>query len=77
MIEVEADVYGEIALEPRGNAGFGYDPVFYYSPLCRTFGELTAAEKNQVSHRARALNKLKQELGSRNQLSGSESQILK
>ena len=61
-IEVEADVQGEIILDPRGSAGFGYDPIFYYPPLDRTFAELTAAEKNRVSHRARALNKLKDAL---------------
>jgi XTP/dITP diphosphohydrolase len=61
-IEVEATVHGEITWEPRGSTGFGYDPVFYYPPLGRTFAELTAAEKNRVSHRAKALNELKQEL---------------
>jgi len=62
IIEVEADVRGNISTEPRGTKGFGYDPVFYYPPLGRTFAELTADEKNQVSHRARALSKLKQAL---------------
>lgn len=63
LIEVESDVDGEITLKPRGSAGFGYDPIFFYPPLGRTFAELTTEEKNQVSHRARALNKLKQTLG--------------
>jgi XTP/dITP diphosphohydrolase len=65
IIEVEAEVRGEISSEPRGTKGFGYDPVFYYPPLGRTFAELAAEEKNQVSHRARALSKLKQALGSK------------
>ena len=61
-IEVEAEVQGEIGLKPRGNGGFGYDPIFYYPPLDCTFAELSSAQKNQVSHRARALSKLKEAL---------------
>ena len=45
---------GEIAAAPRGVSGFGYDPVFLYPPLGRTFGELTDREKEGVSHRALA-----------------------
>jgi len=44
--------------EPRGQGGFGYDPVFFYQPLGRTFAELTATEKAEVSHRGRAFRKL-------------------
>ena len=62
VIEVKGEVFGEITQAPRGNEGFGYDPIFYYPALDRTFGELTAAEKNQVSHRAVALQKLRDEL---------------
>ncbi|MBQ8911108.1 MAG: XTP/dITP diphosphatase [Clostridia bacterium] len=47
---------GEILYEYRGNGGFGYDPLFYYAPLDKTFAELTAEEKNSISHRARALD---------------------
>ena len=46
---------GQIAMEPAGCGGFGYDPIFYYPPTGKTFAELTAGEKNRVSHRARAL----------------------
>ena len=49
---------GSIMTEPRGQGGFGYDPVFFYQPLGRTFAELTAAEKANVSHRGRAFRKL-------------------
>jgi XTP/dITP diphosphohydrolase len=49
---------GEIAVAPRGSGGFGYDPVFYDPRLDRTAAELTAAEKNGVSHRGRALREL-------------------
>jgi inosine/xanthosine triphosphate pyrophosphatase family protein len=50
--------FGSIVTEPRGQGGFGYDPVFFYQPLGRTFAELTAAEKAEVSHRGRAFRKL-------------------
>ncbi len=61
-VEVEGSVEGTITREPRGNRGFGYDPIFFYEPFGRTFAELTAAEKNTVSHRAVALRKLKARL---------------
>ena len=51
---VEGVVDGTITRAPRGTGGFGYDPLFYYPPLARTFGELTDAEAWRVSHRARA-----------------------
>jgi len=52
-------VRGIILEEPRGENGFGYDPVFYYPPAMKTFAQLKTSEKNKVSHRARALRKLK------------------
>ena len=52
---------GEIALEERGENGFGYDPVFFYPPLDRTFAQLSQEEKNRVSHRGQAMAELKQE----------------
>jgi len=51
---VEGMVEGRIALEPRGEGGFGYDPIFLYPPLGQTFAELTPEVKHRVSHRARA-----------------------
>lgn len=51
---VEGIVEGLIADGPRGTGGFGYDPVFFYPPLNRTFGELSDAEKSEISHRGRA-----------------------
>ena len=48
-------VEGEILTERAGEGGFGYDPIFYYPPLKQTFGELSAQQKNKISHRARAL----------------------
>ena len=52
---VEGSVEGRIAEAPLGSHGFGYDPVFLYPPLDRTFGELTADEKAPLSHRGRAV----------------------
>lgn len=52
---------GEIALQPAGSNGFGYDPVFFYPPLGKTFAELTAEEKNLVSHRGKAMTDLRKE----------------
>lgn len=53
------EVRGKIIKNKRGENGFGYDPVFYYPPLNKTFAELTTEDKNTISHRAVALNKLK------------------
>ena len=47
-------VEGEIAPEPRGSEGFGYDPIFYYPPYGRTLAEVDALQKAAVSHRGRA-----------------------
>lgn len=59
----EGAVHGSIALEPRGSAGFGYDPVFVADEAGgRTFAELSSTEKNQLSHRSRALRALAEEL---------------
>jgi XTP/dITP diphosphohydrolase len=49
---------GLILTGPRGNSGFGYDPVFLYEPLNKTFAELTQSEKTEVSHRGRAFRQL-------------------
>ncbi len=58
----EARCEGLIAEQPSGSNGFGYDPVFYYPPLNKTFGELTIEEKSRVSHRGKALREFKDEL---------------
>lgn len=57
--EIKGTARGWIGFKKKGNCGFGYDPIFYYSPLQRTFAELEPEEKNQISHRGRALKKLK------------------
>ena len=51
----QAQFVSVITREAHGEGGFGYDPIFYYPPAGKTFAELTAGEKNQVSHRAKAL----------------------
>lgn len=56
---VEGIVRGTILEAPRGHQGFGYDPVFLPDGYVRTFAEMTLEEKNQISHRARALANLK------------------
>ena len=48
---------GRIAFAPRGENGFGYDPLFFYPPLNRTFAELDRETKGRMSHRGRALGK--------------------
>jgi XTP/dITP diphosphohydrolase len=52
---------GVIAHSPAGSNGFGYDPVFFYPPLEKTFAQLTMAEKSRVSHRGKALQQCRQE----------------
>ena len=61
-IQVDGVCEGRILREPRGNDGFGYDPLFYYEPLKKTFAELTSDEKNSVSHRGRAMRRFAAEL---------------
>jgi len=53
-------VEGRICEELRGSNGFGYDPLFYYPPYDRTFGEVSAHEKARVSHRGKAFARLRQ-----------------
>lgn len=52
---------GLIVDEPRGESGFGYDPIFYYEEFGKTFAELSMDEKNKVSHRGKALAQVKSE----------------
>ena len=54
----EGRVEGAILRAPRGENGFGYDPIFFYAPLGRSFAELSLGEKEQVSHRGHALRQL-------------------
>lgn len=60
LFEAEGTVEGQLAPEPRGTNGFGYDPIFVYPPIGRTLAELTRAEKEGVSHRGNAFRKLRE-----------------
>jgi XTP/dITP diphosphohydrolase len=60
--EVQGTVDGEIAPEPRGSNGFGYDPIFLYPPLGRTLGEVTDEVKATLSHRGAAFRALRRYL---------------
>ncbi len=53
-------VEGVLAEEPRGTGGFGYDPIFYFEKLHKTYAEISRQEKNEYSHRGRAFRKLLQ-----------------
>ena len=55
VIQARGEIHGELTRSPRGENGFGYDPIFYYPPLGKTTAELSPEEKNAVSHRANAL----------------------
>lgn len=56
----EGECGGRIIEQPRGNNGFGYDPIFYSFDINKTFGEGNDEEKNKISHRARALIKCRE-----------------
>lgn len=58
ILEAEGECSGEIAWEPRGTNGFGYDPIFWMPQLSKTFAELTDTEKNLHSHRSHATRAL-------------------
>lgn len=57
----EAECKGIIADVPEGDKGFGYDPLFYYPPLKKTFAQMSPQEKNQISHRGKVFAELKEE----------------
>lgn len=62
VIRAQGEVHGYITEEARGKDGFGYDPLFYVQEYNKTFAEITSDEKNTISHRARALKKLSEEI---------------
>ncbi len=62
IIQARGEIHGELTRKPRGENGFGYDPIFYYPPLGKTTAELTAEEKHAVSHRGNALRALQEKL---------------
>ena len=58
LASFDGDVKGQIIDTPRGQNGFGYDPIFFYPPQQKTFAELSTEVKNRISHRAEAVRKL-------------------
>jgi XTP/dITP diphosphohydrolase len=62
LFEAEGTVEGTITAHPRGENGFGYDPIFFYPPLGRTLAELTGSDKAAVSHRGKAFASLRERL---------------
>ena len=61
-LDAEGRCMGAIGYEKRGDGGFGYDPVFFIPGLKKTFAELTAEEKNAISHRGNALKAFQKQL---------------
>ena len=61
-IAVEGECRGTLAYAPQGEDGFGYDPIFFVPELKKTFAQLTAEEKNAISHRGNAMKEFKREL---------------
>jgi XTP/dITP diphosphohydrolase len=62
IFEARGTVEGAIASEPRGSHGFGYDPIFFYSPEGKTLGEVSDDVKRAVSHRGAAFRQLREYL---------------
>ena len=62
VLTADGDCHGTIAFAPMGERGFGYDPVFFLPEKRRTFAQLTAEEKNEISHRGNALRVFAAEL---------------
>ncbi len=63
VFTAEGELRGEIIEEYRGNNGFGYDPLFKPEGYSKTLAEISPEEKNSISHRARAFEKMKRKLG--------------
>ena len=64
VLRADGEVQGTIAFAPMGEGGFGYDPVFFVPEKRRTFAQLTAEEKAEISHRGNALRAFRKALSS-------------
>lgn len=62
VITAQGECRGTLAYAPRGENGFGYDPIFFIPEKKKTFAELTAQEKHEISHRGKALREFKEKL---------------
>lgn len=58
--KITGEAKGHILKELNGEGGFGYDPIFFYGPLNKTFAQLTSDEKNKISHRGMAMKQFKE-----------------
>lgn len=65
VITAHGEIEGRIDYEEKGTNGFGYDPIFYIPSFGKTTAELSESEKNSISHRGQALNRIKEELRKR------------
>jgi XTP/dITP diphosphohydrolase len=63
LFQTQQSVEGFIADDMRGESGFGYDPLFFYPPFGKTFGEIPREDKDRVSHRGKAFARLREFLG--------------
>ncbi len=61
-VTAQGECRGTLAYAPKGDNGFGYDPIFFVPEKKKTFAELTAEEKNEISHRGKALRAFKENL---------------
>ena len=62
VIQARGEIHGELLRQPRGENGFGYDPIFYYPPFGVPTAEMSPEDKNRVSHRGNALRVLNEKL---------------
>jgi XTP/dITP diphosphohydrolase len=74
LFEAEGSVSGTLAAEPRGEHGFGYDPIFYYPPFDRTLAEVPLPDKAAISHRGQAFRALERWLQRRLRAAGAGHQ---
>lgn len=65
VITAHGEIEGRIDYKEKGTNGFGYDPIFYIPSFGKTTAELSESEKNSISHRGQALNRIKEELRKR------------
>ena len=73
IISADGTCHGQILTAPRGSAGFGYDPLFWVTSLGQTFAELDLASKSELSHRARAMRAIAQQLQAYLAASGAQA----
>jgi XTP/dITP diphosphohydrolase len=73
LFDTTGVVEGQLAREPAGDEGFGYDPIFFYPPYGRTLGQVSTAEKSAISHRGKAFAALRDFLAQRRGAENTEN----